>query len=78
MPDASSPSAPASWRGSSPPARRWRTAPIRRAVAFSAAHDLEESLAHEAELMALTGATADHTAAVEAFLAKRKPDFEGR
>ena len=51
---------------------------VRRAVAYSATHPLEESLAHEAELMALTGATADHTAAVEAFLAKRKPDFEGR
>ena len=51
---------------------------VRQAVAYSATHPLEESLAHEAELMALTGATADHTAAVEAFLAKRKPDFEGR
>ena len=51
---------------------------LRRAVAYSAAHPLEESLAHEAELMALTGTTADHAAAVEAFLAKRKPRFEGR
>jgi 2-(1,2-epoxy-1,2-dihydrophenyl)acetyl-CoA isomerase len=51
---------------------------VRRAVAYSATHPLEESLAHEAELMALTGTTADHAAAVEAFLAKRRPDFEGR
>jgi 2-(1,2-epoxy-1,2-dihydrophenyl)acetyl-CoA isomerase len=51
---------------------------VRRAVAYSATHPLEESLAHEAELMALTGTTADHAAAVEAFLAKRKPEFQGR
>ena len=51
---------------------------VRRAVAYSATHPLEESLAHEAELMSLTGTTADHAAAVEAFLAKRKPQFEGR
>ncbi len=51
---------------------------VRRAVAYSATHPLEESLAHEAELMALTGTTADHAAAVDAFLAKRKPDFQGR
>ena len=51
---------------------------IRRAVAFSAGHDLSTSLAHEAELMALTGASADHQAAVDAFLAKEKPRFTGR
>lgn len=51
---------------------------IRRAVAFSAGHDLTASLAHEAELMALTGASSDHHAAVDAFLAKDKPAFTGR
>jgi 2-(1,2-epoxy-1,2-dihydrophenyl)acetyl-CoA isomerase len=51
---------------------------VRRAVAYSAAHPLEESLAHEAELMALTGGTEDHAAAVAAFLAKEKPEFKGR
>lgn len=51
---------------------------IRRAVAFSATHDLEESLAHEAQLMALTGGTADHAEAVAAFLGKRAPAFTGR
>lgn len=51
---------------------------VRRAVAFSAGHGLAESLAHEAELMASTGASADHRAAVDAFLAKEKPVFEGR
>lgn len=51
---------------------------VRRAVAYSATHDLEDSLAHEATLMDLTGTSADHVAAVDAFLAKRKPQFEGR
>jgi 2-(1,2-epoxy-1,2-dihydrophenyl)acetyl-CoA isomerase len=51
---------------------------VRRAVAYSLAHPLEEALAHEGELMTLTGATADHRAAVAAFLAKEKPVFEGR
>jgi 2-(1,2-epoxy-1,2-dihydrophenyl)acetyl-CoA isomerase len=51
---------------------------IRRSVAFSAGHPLSESLAQEAEQMALTGGSADHAAAVAAFLAKEKPAFEGR
>lgn len=51
---------------------------IRRAVEFSATHTLAESLAHEAELMSATGSTGDHKAAVDAFLAKDKPVFEGR
>lgn len=50
---------------------------IRRSVAFSAGHPLSESLAQEAEQMALTGASADHGAAVAAFLAKEKPTFHG-
>jgi 2-(1,2-epoxy-1,2-dihydrophenyl)acetyl-CoA isomerase len=50
---------------------------IRRSVAFSAGHPLSESLAQEAEYMALTGASADHRAAVAAFLAKEKPTFTG-
>lgn len=50
---------------------------IRRAVAFSAGHPLEESLAHEAELMTMTGHSADHAAAVAAFLAKERPVFHG-
>lgn len=51
---------------------------IRRSIAFSAAHPLGESLAQEADQMALTGATQDHAAAVAAFLAKEKPTFQGR
>lgn len=51
---------------------------IRRAIAYSATHDLETALANEADLMALTGGTADHAEAVAAFLAKRPPSFTGR
>ncbi len=51
---------------------------VRRAIAFSAGHPLSESLAHEAELMTSTGASADHQSAVAAFLAKEKPVFDGR
>jgi 2-(1,2-epoxy-1,2-dihydrophenyl)acetyl-CoA isomerase len=51
---------------------------IRQAVAYSAAHPLEESLAFEAEKMALTGGTEDHLSAVDAFMAKQTPVFEGR
>ena len=50
---------------------------IRRAVAFSAGHGLTESLAQEGEYMTRTGGTADHRAAVAAFLAKEKPVFTG-
>ena len=53
-------------------------ASIRRAVAFSASHDLAASLENEADLMDLTGASADHQRAVEAFVAKQPPSFEGR
>lgn len=51
---------------------------VRRAVAFSAGHALTESLAHEGEMMALTGTSQDHMLAVDAFLAKEKPRFTGR
>ena len=51
---------------------------IRQAVAYAAAHPLEESLAFEADKMALTGGTEDHLAAVDAFMAKEKPAFHGR
>lgn len=51
---------------------------IRQAVGYAASHGLEESLAFEADRMRVTGATADHRTAVDAFVAKRKPVFEGR
>ena len=51
---------------------------IRRSVLHSAGHELESSLAFEAEMMALTGSTEDHHRAVDAFVAKQKPRFSGR
>lgn len=51
---------------------------VRRSVAHSAGHDLASSLEIEAEMMALTGRTADHRGAVRAFVAKERPRFEGR
>ena len=51
---------------------------IRRSLGHSAGHDLASSLAFEADMMALTGATEDHRNAVDAFVAKQKPVFEGR
>ena len=53
-------------------------ASIRQAPAFSAAPDLTESLEHEAQLMARTGASVDHLAPVESFLTKPPPKFQGR
>src|SRR5450631_463338 len=50
---------------------------IRRSVAFSAGHSLSESLAQEADQMAVTGRSQDHAAAVAAFLAKEEPTFRG-
>ncbi len=51
---------------------------VRRSLAYSSGHDFESSLAFEAEMMALTGATDDHRQAVASFVAKEKPRFEGR
>ena len=51
---------------------------IRRSVEYSASHDFASSLAFEADMMALTGATEDHRHAVDSFVAKEKPVFEGR
>jgi 2-(1,2-epoxy-1,2-dihydrophenyl)acetyl-CoA isomerase len=50
---------------------------IRQALAFSAGHSFEDSVAHEAQLMARTGATQDHRDAVASFVAKEKPTFTG-
>ena len=51
---------------------------IRRSVAFSAGHGFAESVAFEAEMMALTGRTEDHRNAVASFMAKQEPTFQGR
>lgn len=53
-------------------------ASIKRSLAYSATNDLPASLAQEAQKMALTGGTEDHLAAVDAFLAKEKPVFQGK
>jgi len=50
---------------------------IRRSVAHAAGHDFTEALAFESQMMTLTGGTDDHRNAVEAFLAKQKPEFTG-
>ncbi|MDN5894196.1 MAG: enoyl-CoA hydratase-related protein [Nocardioides sp.] len=51
---------------------------IRRSVAKAAGSSFEEAAAFESEMMTLTGATRDHRNAVDAFVAKQKPVFEGR
>ncbi len=53
-------------------------ASIRQSVNFASSHDFASSLAFEGEKMNFTGASADHRRAVDAFLAKEKPVFEGR
>jgi 2-(1,2-epoxy-1,2-dihydrophenyl)acetyl-CoA isomerase len=53
-------------------------AAIKQTIAFSASHDLADSLAREAETQARCGATEDHRNAVEAFLAKQPAVFIGR
>ena len=48
-------------------------AAVKRSVAFAATHPLDESLRFEAEMMAWTGASADHRNAVSlAFVAKQR------
>ncbi len=51
---------------------------MRRSVAYAAGHSFEDALAFESRMMAETGATEDHAAAVAAFIAKEKPTFHGR
>ncbi len=51
---------------------------MRRSVAYASGHSFEEALEFESSMMTLTGATADHSRAVAAFVAKEKPVFEGR
>jgi len=64
-------------------ARRLATGPtrayaeVKRAVRFGAVHELPEVLAAEAAGQARLATTKDHAAAVEDFLAKRRPTFSG-
>ncbi len=51
---------------------------MRMSLTFAADHTLMEALEFESAQMTRTGKTADHAAAVDAFLAKEKPVFEGR
>jgi len=51
---------------------------MRQSLTFAADHTFTEALEFEGAQMTRTGQTADHAAAVEAFLAKQTPVFEGR
>jgi 2-(1,2-epoxy-1,2-dihydrophenyl)acetyl-CoA isomerase len=50
---------------------------IRRSLAYSAGHGIDESLDFERQMMELTGSTEDHRGAVASFLGKAQPTFEG-
>ena len=52
-------------------------AEIKKALALGAVSSLDAALAAEAAAQARLGRTRDHAGAVEAFLAKRRPTFEG-
>jgi len=52
-------------------------AEIKKALAAGAVSPLEDVLAAEGAAQARLGMTRDHQGAVEAFLAKRRPSFEG-
>ena len=51
---------------------------VKTVLATAATDPLEETLALEGRLQTELGQTADHREAVEAFLAKRRPEFTGR
>jgi 2-(1,2-epoxy-1,2-dihydrophenyl)acetyl-CoA isomerase len=51
---------------------------IKRELFIGDAGTLSDALAAEAQAQAICGATADHSSAVNAFVAKQKPVFEGR
>ncbi|MBL7254702.1 enoyl-CoA hydratase-related protein [Paractinoplanes lichenicola] len=51
---------------------------IKRELSIGDAGTLSDALAAEAQAQAICGATADHKAAVDAFVNKQKPAFEGR
>ena len=53
-------------------------AAIKQSLAFAAGHSLARTLELEGRLQAALGASADHRAAVAAFLRKERPRFEGR
>lgn len=51
---------------------------IKASLAYAAEHSLPESLAHEERHQTRAGASRDHHEAVQAFLRKQQPTFEGR
>ncbi|NJQ00986.1 enoyl-CoA hydratase-related protein [Streptomyces zingiberis] len=53
-------------------------AAIKESLAYGATHTLVETLATEDRLQTRAGNSADHVIAVEAFVKKEKPRFEGR
>ena len=53
-------------------------AKIKQVLAVAAEGSLEDALAAEDAAQTALGSTADHREAVEAFVAKRKPKFQGR
>jgi 2-(1,2-epoxy-1,2-dihydrophenyl)acetyl-CoA isomerase len=53
-------------------------AAIKRELSIGTAGSLSDALAAEAQAQAICGGTADHKAAVDSFVAKQKPVFEGR
>jgi 2-(1,2-epoxy-1,2-dihydrophenyl)acetyl-CoA isomerase len=53
-------------------------AAIKESLAYGASHSLAEALALEDTLQSRAGASADHRAAVEAFLRKEDPVYRGR
>lgn len=50
---------------------------MRQALAYASGATLSDALEFEATMMDRTGASADHKIAVQAFLAKERPDFTG-
>lgn len=53
-------------------------AAIKESVGYAAGHGLADTLALEADLQERLGASRDHRAATQAFLAKQQPEYEGR
>ncbi|MCX2183574.1 enoyl-CoA hydratase/isomerase family protein [Streptomyces sp. SKN60] len=53
-------------------------AALKESLAYGADHSLAEALEKEDELQTKAGASADHTIAVQAFIAKEKPKYLGR
>ncbi|ANY05515.1 enoyl-CoA hydratase/isomerase family protein [Pseudonocardia sp. HH130630-07] len=53
-------------------------AEVKSAIRFGAVNELPAVLEHEADAQVRLATTADHRGAVEAFVAKRTPTFEGR